>query len=419
MIALCDVNNFYVSCERVFNPALHNRPVIVLSNNDGCAVARSNEAKRLGIKMGQPLFEIRNLVNKHGVITLSSNYALYGDMSQRVDSIISCYSDQIENYSIDESFIRFHGFEHLDLTNHCQNLRKQILQWLGLPVCVGIAPSKTLAKVANHYAKKYKGYNGVLKLDEEDRIQKALHQLPVNEVWGVGRQLTQQLNMIGIFTALQLRDSDLKTMRKRFSVVLEKTIMELRGISCIDFDAEPKNKQQIICSRSFGEHITEIGLLKQAIAYHTARACVTLREQKSLARNITIVIRTSFYKDPQQKYGKSISIQLPYPTDDTSQFLQAAMLGLERIFKKGYNYKKAGIVLNDISDSRFVQTDIFTPNSNTNHQVMSIMDQINNRFGKGTLINAQQGFGKQWQMKSEIKSPAYTTSIDEVIRVFN
>ena len=257
----------------------------------------------------------------------------------------------------------------------------------------------------------------MLKLDEEDRIQKALHQLPVNEVWGVGRQLTQQLNMIGIFTALQLRDSDLKTMRKRFSVVLEKTIMELRGISCIDFDAEPKNKQQIICSRSFGEHITEIDLLKQAIAYHTARACVTLREQKSQARNITIVIRTSFYQNPQQRYGKSITVRLPYPSDDTSQFLEAAMRGLQRIFKKGYNYKKAGIVLNEISDARFMQKDMFSPKSYTGHHVMDVLDQINNRFGKGTLISAREGFGKQWQMKSEIKSPAYTTSIDEVIKV--
>jgi len=242
MIALCDVNNFYVSCERVFNPALENRPVIVLSNNDGCAVARSNEVKNLGVKMGAPLHEIQDLVEQHNIAVFSSNYVLYGDMSQRVADIVEQYSDQTEVYSIDELFLKFQGFEHINLTRHCQKMVQQIQQWLGLPVCVGLAPSKTLAKIANHYAKKLNMDGRVLNLSHEYYIKQALEHLPVNEIWGVGRRLSEQLRQMGIHTALELRNADIKTMRKRFSVVMERTILELRGVSCIDFDADPDKK---------------------------------------------------------------------------------------------------------------------------------------------------------------------------------
>ena len=417
MIALCDINNFYVSCERVFNPALWHKPVIVLSNNDGCAVARSNEVKALGVKMAAPFFQIKNLVRQHGIVTLSSNYALYGDMSQRVDDIIAQYSDQVENYSIDECFIRFNGHEHLDLVTYCKKLRQQIWQWLGLPSCVGIASSKTLAKIANHYAKKYNLPGSVLKLDNDIQIKKALQNLPVREIWGVGAQTSRHLNDIGITTALQLRNADLKSMRKRFSVVMERTILELRGISCIEFDADPEKKKQIICTRSFGEKVTQLSLLKESVAYHVTRACVTLREQDSIAQSITISIRGNAFKPYAKQHSNSITMKLPQASSHTSHFLKIAMLGLEKIFKKGYVYKKAGIILNSISDKKIIQPDLFMQLPEHNDDLMNLLDNINARFGKGTLRTGQEGFGDEWVMKSEIKSPAYTTRFGEVINV--
>ena len=417
MIALCDVNNFYVSCERVFNPTLWHKPVIVLSNNDGCAVARSNEVKALGVKMAAPHFQIKGLIRQHGIITLSSNYALYGDMSQRVDDIIAQYSDQVENYSIDECFMKFNGHEHLDLVTHCQKLRQQIWQWLGLPTCVGIAPSKTLAKIASHYAKNLKISGSVLKLGNDIQIKKALQNLPVREIWGVGARTNKHLNDIGITTALQLRDANLKSMRKRFSVTMERTILELRGISCIEFDADPEKKKQIICTRSFGEKITQLSLLKESIAYHVTRACVTLREQDSVAQSITISIKTHAFSPNTKQHSDSITIKLPQASSHTSHFIAAAMQGLKRIFKKGCNYKKAGIILNDISDEKITQLDLFIQPPKHNDDLMNVLDSINSRFGKGTLRSGQEGFSKGWVMKSEIKSPAYTTKFSEVICV--
>ena len=417
MIALCDVNNFYVSCERVFNPSLWHRPVIVLSNNDGCAVARSNEVKALGVKMAAPFFQIKELVKQHNIAVLSSNYALYGDMSQRVDDIIALYSDQVENYSIDECFIRFDGHEHLDLVQHGKKMRQQIWQWLGLPVCVGIAPSKTLAKVANHCAKKLPNTESVFKLETESQIQKVLKDLPVKEIWGVGRQLSKQLNDMGIMTALQLRNADLKSMRQRFSVVMERTILELRGIACIEFDADPEKKKQIICTRSFGEKITRLELLKEALAYHVTRACVTLRQQQSQAQSITIGIRTNAFNANAKQYSNSITVKLPQASNQTNHFLKAATQGIEKIFRLGYEYKKAGIVLNNITDAGVTQPDLFMPQADDDNNLMSVLDEINNRFGKGTLRSAQEGFNEDWVMKSEIKSPAYTTRFNEVIKV--
>ena len=417
MIALCDINNFYVSCERVFDPSLWHRPVIVLSNNDGCAVARSNEVKALGVTMAAPHFKLKGLIKQHNIAIRSSNYALYGDMSQRVDDIIAQYSDQIENYSIDECFIRFQGHEHLDLVKHCQSLRQQIWQWLGLPACVGIAPTKTLAKVANHCAKKLGVSNSVLKLDDEFQIENALGKLLVREIWGVGRQISRHLNDIGIKTALQLRDADLKSMRKRFSVVMERTILELRGVSCIEFDADPEKKKQIICTRSFGETINTIGLLKESVAYHVTRACVTLREQNSVAQSITISIRANAFNSRAKQHSNSITIKLPHASDYTAHFLQAAEQGLKQIFKKGLGYKKAGVVLNDISDAGYEQPDLFTQLPEYNDKLMNVLDNINLRFGKGTLRSGQEGFSKGWVMKSEIKSPAYTTRFSDVINV--
>ncbi len=415
MIALCDVNNFYVSCERVFNPALWHKPVIVLSNNDGCAIARSNEVKNLGIKMGAPLHQIQDLIKRHDIQVLSSNYTLYGDMSQRVDDVIAGFSDRVENYSIDESFIDFQGFARIDLTAHCQHMVQRIDRWLGLPVCVGLAPSKTLAKIANHFAKKLKVAGGVLCLRDEYPIRQALGKTPVGEVWGVGRRLSAQLNAMGIETALQLREADLKTLRKRFSVVLERTVLELRGVSCIEFDADPEKKKQIVCTRSFGQKTGEYQLLSEAIAYHVARGCVSLREQGSVARCITVGIKTNPFSRCDPQYTNSITIQLPQASDHTGHFHAAASQALKRIFKPGFRYKKVGIMLNDISDAGVVQADLFDALPARNDALMQVLDGINGKFGKGTLRNAREGFSKRWVMRSDKKTPEYTTRWSDLI----
>ena len=416
MIALCDVNNFYCSCERAFNPALWNKPIIVLSNNDGCAIARSNEVKNLGIKMGAPLHHIKDLIQEHDIQVFSSNYTLYGDMSQRVDDIIGLFSDQVENYSIDESFVNFKGFEHLNLTAHCQKMVKQIFQWLGLPVCVGLAPSKTLAKIANHYAKKLKVDGAVLTLDNDYQIKQALENLPVREVWGIGGRIAQHLNDIGIKTALQLREADLKSMRKRFSVVMERTILELRGVSSIEFDADPEKKKQIVCTRSFGEKVTDYRIISEALAYHVSRGCVTLRKQDSVAQCITIGIKTNPFSKQDKQYTNSITIQLPHASDDTGYFLAAATQGLKRIYKEGYHYKKVGIMLNDISDKGVVQPDLFDQLPIRDGALMKTLDSINSKFGKGKLRSGREGFTKEWVMRSDRKSPQYTTNWNDLIR---
>lgn len=418
MIALCDVNNFYVSCERVFNPSLWHRPVIVLSNNDGCAVARSDEVKNMGIKMAAPVHQISDLIRQHDIAVLSSNYALYGDMSNRAVSIIEQYSDDIEVYSIDESFLNYKNFQHLDLIKHNQKLVKHIWKWIGLPVCVGIAPSKTLAKVANHFAKKLKVAGNVLLLDNAYQQTQALKHLEVNDIWGIGRALSAKLNAIGIFTGQQLRDSDIKNMRRRFGVVMERTITELRGHSCLAFDADPEKKKQIICTRSFGDKAQAYQLLSEALAYHVTRACVQLREQSSVASCITVGIRTNPFSKNDKQYAQSITIKLPMPSDDTRVFLKACEQALKKIFKQGYWYKKVGITLNDISDRDCVQTDMFAAEPQASYQLMNVLDAINQRYGKGAARFATEGYDKQWVMNSSKKTPAYTTRWDSVIQVF-
>ena len=417
MIALCDVNNFYVSCERVFNPDLWHRPVIVLSNNDGCAVARSDEVKNMGIKMGAPIHQIAEVVRQENIAVLSSNYALYGDMSNRAVAITEQYSDDIEVYSIDESFINYKNHKHLDLLQHNQQLAGQIWQWLGLPVCVGIASSKTLAKVANHFAKKLKVAGRVLLLDNAYQQTEALKHLPVNDIWGIGRALSAKLNAMDIITAQQLRDSDIKSMRRRFGVVMERTITELRGQSCLAFDADPEKKKQIICTRSFGEKSKEYKILSQALAYHTTRACVQLRAQNSVAACITVGIRTNPFSTRDKQYAQSVTIKLPTASDDTRDFLQATEQALKKIFKTGFYYKKVGIILNGICDRKCVQTDMFVKEPQEDYRLMNVLDSINTRYGKGVMRFASEGYDKQWVMNSSKKTPAYTTRWDSVMQV--
>ncbi len=413
IFALCDVNNFYVSCERAFNPALENKPVIVLSNNDGCAVARSNEVKSLGIKMGAPLHQIQDLVNQHQIQVFSSNYRLYGDMSNRFISILEQFTDQVEVYSIDEAFLGFSGFHHHNLGKHTREIVKTVKRGLGLPICIGVAPSKTLAKIANHYAKSLAVPGGVLGLFSEYNIANALKNLPVTEIWGVGRRLSERLNRIGIKTALQLRDADEKTLQRQFSVNMSRTILELRGQSCIPLEEDINKRKQIVCSRSFANKSDDFNLLRQATSYHVTRACIKLRQQQSMAKSLTLGIRTNPFSEQDRQYSNSISVVFPEATDDTSTMLKASYQALRKIYRDGYLYKKVSVMLDGLVDATSHQADLFnrTP---SNPKLMNTLDNINQSMGKGTLQFASEGFSKSWVMRSERRSPDYTTNWTEL-----
>ncbi len=419
MFALIDANNFYVSCERVFNPRLAVTPMVVLSNNDGCVVARSNEVKALGVKMGTPWFQLRELAEKHGIRAFSSNYSLYADMSSRMMNVLAAYSPDQEVYSIDECFLGMAGFGNHDLAAYGQRMRTQVRQWLGLPVCVGFGETKTLAKLANHCAKKnLAGRDGIcdlrqLDLDERARIFAAL---PVNEVWGVGRKLTEQLNQRGIQSVEALRTANPETLRQAFSVVLERTVRELNGIACQSLEAVAPNKQQIMSSRSFGAYVYDLPGLGEAVAVYMARAAEKLRRQGSLAGIVQVYIRTNPFKDNAPQYHPGLTIPLPEATDDTARLIRAAHWGLKRIYKPGYAYQKAGIALLDLSPKAHAQMPLFTTTPDRT-SLMRVMDQINTAYGRGTLRSAAEGMQQSWRMKRDRMSPAYTTQWDELAEV--
>lgn len=419
MFALIDGNNFYVSCERVFNPGLAEMPVLVLSNNDGCVVARSNEVKALGVKMGAPWYQVRELAEKHGIRAFSSNYSLYADMSSRMMNVLAAYSPEQEVYSIDECFLGLAGFAQRDLTAYAQRMRRQVRQWVGIPVCVGIGETKTLAKLANHCAKKnLAGQDGVCDLTRLDAPQRArlFAELPVNEVWGVGRRLTEQLNQRGIHSVEDLRRSDPETLRQAFSVVLERTVRELNGLSCLSLEAVAPNKQQIISSRSFGAYVHDLAGLAEAVASYMARAAEKLRRQGSLAGMVQVSIRTNPFKDNAPQYQRSLTIPLPDASDDTGRLIRAAQWGLRKIYKPGYAYQKAGIALLDLRPRAQAQTSLFSTHENRS-ALMQVMDRINATYGSGTLRSAAEGMQQGWRMKRERMSPAYTTQWDQLLEV--
>ena len=421
-IAIVDCNNFYVSCERVFQPALEGRPVVVLSNNDGCVVARSNEVKALGVKMGVPFFQIQSLVEEHGILAFSSNYALYADMSNRVMSILRHFSPHQEVYSIDECFLDLPGMEHLDLTRYCQEIRQRIRKWVGLPVCVGIAPTKTLAKLANHIAKKQPQYNGVCNFNqmpslEADRIMASIG---VGEVWGVGRRLVEHLGRMGIETVKALRDADPKSIRQQFSVVLERTILELRGISCLSSEDIAPVKKQIMSSRSFGAYVYSLQDLGEAVSLYASRSAEKLRSQRSVAGGVQIYIRTNPHKEHVPQYHPSITVPLIESTDDTRRIVRAALWGLRRIYRPGLAYQKAGIMLVELSPWGQKQAGLFPvamgQDESRSKRLMSTLDRINQRMGNGTIRLASDGIEQNWKMKAGRKSPCYTTRWDEIVR---
>lgn len=412
-IALIDVNNFYVSCERVFNPKLIGIPVVVLSNNDGCAVARSNEAKSLGIPMGAPWFKLKDLVRQYDIVGLSSNYALYADMSNRVMSILREYSPDQEVYSIDESFLDLTGFQSRNLIKYGQHMRKRILRWTGLPVCVGIGSTKTLSKLANHCAKKQAVFNGVCNLNalSTSEINLLFSQIGIGEVWGIGRKLAPRLQALGLNTVLDLKRANPKILRQQFSVIMEKTVNELNGTVCIELEDIAPPKQQIMSSRSFGRTVQDYNSLAESITRYVSSAAVKLRKQQSLAGSVYVYIATSPFKLDETKYSNGIRIPFPMPTDDTRQLASIALWALKQIYKPNYNYAKAGILLSDLVNRGQLQTDLFSSvqGSLNSGALMAAMDGINRKLGKESIKLASEGFSRPWRMKQDNKSPSYTT----------
>lgn len=416
--ALIDCNNFYASCERVFNPALDGRPVVVLSNNDGCVVARSAEAKALKIPMGAPYFKIERVIRKHGGVALSSNYALYADMSNRVMSILAGYSPRQEVYSIDECFLGMEGFQ--ELTTIGTAIRAHIKQWTALPVCVGFGPTKTLSKLANHVAKKQPEWNGVCDLtmlDESDR-DALIGGIEIGEVWGVGRRIAERLGDMGIATVRQLRDADQAQIRKMFSVVLERTVMELRGVSCLELEEVAPAKQQIMVSRSFGQPVFELADLENAVGNFTFRAAEKLRNQESCAGAVMVFAQTSPFRDTAQ-YGRSITVPISTATDDTLALTNAAMTGLAAIYKPGFAYAKAGVMLTELIEHDRVPQDLFSePELKGKSQaLMAALDKVNARFGRGALTTGAATAQARWGMKQDRRTPRYSTHWSELIRL--
>ena len=414
-LALIDGNNFYVSCERLFRPGIAKKAIVVASNNDGAVVSRSNEAKSLGIKMGVPVFQIRQLVRDHDVEVFSSNYALYADISNRMMTVISRFSPLQEIYSIDECFADFSGFSDID--QRARAVRDAVLRETGIPVCVGIGPSKTMAKLSNFIAKRHPRSQGIFNfnlLSDQQQIS-VLRNIPVAEVWGIGGRLSGALNAAGIDSALQLRDADAASMRQRFGVVMEKTLRELRGDGCIELEEVTPARKQIINSRSFGQVVDECEDLQDALAHFVSNAAKKLRDQHSVAAVLQVFIMTDRFRTDRPQYNPSVSIPMPIPTANTISLQKWAIAGLKQIYRPGYGYKKAGVILSEISSANQSQGDFFA-NAGTveDGALMAALDAVNARYGKGTLKLSQDGSRRSWQMRQEHKSPAYTTNWDEL-----
>ncbi len=420
-IALVDCNNFYVSCERVFNPKLKNKPVVVLSNNDSCAVARSEEVKTLGVGMGEPWFQFKDLVKKHNIIICSSNYALYADMSDRVMSILSEFGFNQEIYSIDECFLDLTGPQKGGLTSYVQKIRRCIQQQTGLPVCIGIGTSKTLAKLANHIAKKNGPFQGICNFNAMtvQKQNKWLHKIKIGEIWGIGKQLAPKLHQIGIYNAFNLKHANPEILSLQFSVSLKKTIYELNNIACVELEETTAPKKQIACSRSFGVLITSFKNLEQSITLYVSRAAEKLRQQNSYTKSIHIYIRTSPFNKKESCYANSMTISLPEQTDNTLTLIRFASLGLRKIYRNGYKYQKAGILLSKIVSSKECQPSLLSKKKRQikSDNLMIVLDQINTLMGKKMLTVAAEGITQPWKMRQSNRSPGYTTNWNDLIVV--
>lgn len=411
MFGLVDCNNFYASCERVFNPSLNGKPIVVLSNNDGCVIARSNEAKLLGIKMGVPAYQIKDLVKKHDVAVFSSNYVLYGDMSGRVMSMLAELAPEIEVYSIDEAFLNLEGIQ--DLQTLGSKIVRQVTRGTGIPVSAGIASTKTLAKVANKFAKKYPAYNRLCIIDTEEKREKALKLFEIGDVWGIGRRQAAKLEKQGVKTAYDFTQLPGSWVRKNMTVTGERTWKELRGISCIDMETAPPAKKQICTSRSFGKMVEDIDTMSEAIATHASTCAKKLRQQKSYAMSLMVFIHTNNFREDLPQYWKNTIVQFPIPTSDTLEIVEYALAGLKTIFMEGYQYKKAGVIITEITTN--AQLGLFdSVDRDKRERLMQVVDKINGNHQHHVKL-AIQGSGRDWKLKQEQLSRRYTTDVNEVI----
>jgi DNA polymerase V len=420
LFALVDVNNFYVSCERVFAPKLEDVPMVVLSNNDGCAVARSAEVKALGVKMGTPWFQMKDLAKQHGIQAYSSNYTLYGDMSSRVVEVLRKFTPNLEVYSIDESFLQIETVlkQYADPTSMGQIIKEKVRYTTGLPVCVGIGASKTLAKLANHLAKKHPQFIGVCDISSmpKEALYQWMAETAVGEVWGIGGKTAKKLKELKINSIFDLVQASPQAMRQQFGVVIERICYELRGVSCLQLEEVAPAKQQIISSRSFGKPVSSMEGLAESVATHTARGAEKLRSQKSVTGALTIFVQTNPHKPFEPQHHQSITVALIDPSDNTLTLTSAALKGLKQIYKTGFKYKKAGVIFNLLADKPTMQQSLFDDIEvkGKSAGLMKAMDSINSRFGNAAIKTAASGTKQDWQMRSGNKSPNYTTQWDEL-----
>ena len=417
MFALVDCNNFYVSCERVFNPFLINKPVVVLSNNDGCIIARSNEAKALNIPMGAPFHIYRDFINAHKVKVYSSNYPLYGDMSNRVMTSLSYFNSNLEVYSIDEAFVKFNQNIKNGINDDIIEIKKNIFKWTGVPVSIGLGPTKTLAKIANTLAKKNNHY-GIFDLTSKTKQDEILQNINVESIWGISRRWGSKLRMIGIGNALQLRDSSPRRIRKYLSIVVERIVYELRGVACLDLN-EILPKKNIMCSRSFANTITDKAILKQSVMDYAIRACEKMRNQNTRTQSVYVFLKTNKFNKGNQHH-EGVVFGLNTPCSDTSEIIKLAAAAVDRIYKSGYQYQKAGIMLLDLISADINQYDFFeSTNYSSSDKRMQVIDSLNKKFGSGTISNGRVGLKnkKAWDNKKYYLSPRYTTQWDELPHV--
>lgn len=416
VFALTDCNNFYASCERVFNPKLLGKPVVVLSNNDGCAISRSNEAKAIGVPMGAPYFKFKHLCNIYNVSVLSSNYRLYGDMSNRVMSLLKQYFPAVEVYSIDEAFLRLDKLPTQDIVRYTEEaISGRVSSYTGIPLSVGIGTTKTLAKIANYIAKK--NHLKIFDLRDEGVRNKILLQTDIKDVWGIGRGIKERLNRIGINTAYDLKEADPKLVRKVLGVIGEKIVLELRGISCLKLQELSDPKKSITTSRSFGAPLTSLEELEEALAHYCATACAKLRAAQRRAGALSVFITTNYHSKEQEFYNNSQSLYFDLATDDTMQVITAAKDCLKQLYRPGLRYKKVGVTLLGLVDNHYQQTSLLSCHvkAEKSSALMQTIDSINGRMGKGTISIAAEGIKRSWQMKSSWRSPNFTSSWDELI----
>ena len=416
MIALADCNNFYASCERVFSPALKNKPIIVLSNNDGCVIARSNEAKSIGIRMGEPVFKARKLIIQNKVNVFSTNFALYGDMSKRVMSLLDNMSPDIEIYSIDEAFMDFSGIQ--DCFKLGLEMRDVVIRHTGIPISIGIAKTKTLAKVANHFAKR-DTKKGVYVLDSANQINTMLKSMPVSKLWGVGSRYARMLNSYGVKSAFDFISLDENWVLEKMTVMGLKIQHELKGKPCISIDTSPSLKKNICTSRSFGVKVTELQSLKESISSHAARCAEKLRQEGGCARYVSVIIKTNPFNKLDDYYYGYRAISFNTPTNDTIDIVSAAENLLKSIYKKGLVYKKSGVIVGDIIPQDRVQLNMFDTDQKRakRDNLNSAVDLINQIIGRNTVHIGSQGISRKWQLKREKLSPCYTTKWDDLLRV--